>query len=739
MSCISRSTFFAVVVLAAFLFPPSARSAGFLETFGRSLLPSWPISSVGDPIGDDDLVRWRRIGQTCGGSNSSYAKFYSKPGMDPQDHVKNDPSRQKYAELPNFKFDSDYVCNDGDQTNYNGLLCASGDKRACQAVAEASSNGRFFRSPHRRWMWDTRCKDTKNRLVDDDAYPYVFIDLCANGFSPDMNLGVLLYTVATGDVQRYTAWLRWMDRISTTTELCKLDSNHKKIDGTCIHVEWPRWCEADLGYLKPGDDPGYSIDGRYGGVCMLRPWDALDFAVVNKATGTVPPSRMNSWEVESRSLIASSKEIMKALPVAGAQLGPIGQLPPLLIMSSVDGTYYPLHLDAERVLLRMMIRNPSLKMDNLPHLPGPNDIPGLMNLAASDASDPVSIKVAAATIAGRATWNPFYQLLAQGPTPAVRDAIVLKCPTAADEAAKTAKEEKDRIFAGYDWKTNAGWLWEKSTEVKDGVPDNDKRHGMGWDCVFVGNLYNKMRVKKPIVDELFALFQQYGNVVNVALNQATELVQLKDAEQKAAKKLLDESERSLAQAQDFVNEKYDEQKKATLDRLNELTSQISQLAQKQSSLEKQASDLRANAAQLPERVNQTVAGVCKKLGPFAPPQCQATKIISVVNQARVNQLNQVASLEQQISNIRNASIKDAQTKLKAANDLVAKLDTEVQTQRDQLQHKILQTAVNVARADLALRDHLLDEAKKQLTGAQKANAFVNGYSCVWKAGAKCDS
>ena len=181
-------------------------------------------------------------------------------------------------------------------------------------------------------------------------------------------------------------------------------------------------------------------------------------------------------------------------------------------MSSVDGDHFPIHLDAMRVLIRMMIRNPSLELNNLPDMPDINDmLPGMLNLAASDATDPISISASARTIASRVTWNPFYQLLAEGPTSSVRSLIIDRCPNTGDQPDKT------------------NWIWEKTPELDRGIPANDKRHSMGWDCVFVGKLYNKMRVKKDLSEELVNRFLKYADVLDASLKQISQTLQTAEA------------------------------------------------------------------------------------------------------------------------------------------------------------------------------------------------------------------
>ena len=127
-------------------------------------------------------------------------------------------------------------------------------------------------------MWSSRCFDPDFK----SRWRWKFNLNCAYGFSPDMNLGVLLYTLTTGDLGRYRAWLDWLDENAATTKLCKIDGDRIN---DCISVEWPRVCTDDLGN---GEEPGIAIYGRYGGKCALRPQDALDFAAVNEATFTAP-------------------------------------------------------------------------------------------------------------------------------------------------------------------------------------------------------------------------------------------------------------------------------------------------------------------------------------------------------------------------------------------------------------------------------------------------------------------
>jgi hypothetical protein len=88
-------------------------------------------------------------------------------------------------------FPSKQDCDDGDMTLFNGLLCASGDPRGCDAVHRAQgSDGRFWRSP-------SRVGHNRGQ---------------GNSFSRDMSLGVLLYLATTRDRGAAERWMRWIDR-----------------------------------------------------------------------------------------------------------------------------------------------------------------------------------------------------------------------------------------------------------------------------------------------------------------------------------------------------------------------------------------------------------------------------------------------------------------------------------------------------------------------------------------------
>jgi hypothetical protein len=138
-------------------------------------------------------------------------------------------------------------CDDGDMTLFNGLLCAAGDGRGCDAVRRAQgADGRWWRSP-RRIGW---------------TYPTYDVS-----FSPDQALGVMLYTTSTRDVSGFDRWVQWM-------------KDHRpcivEVGGSCFKKGWLRYCDDDIPdkrcTFRPGDctyvkAAGDYLGSKYANVC----------------------------------------------------------------------------------------------------------------------------------------------------------------------------------------------------------------------------------------------------------------------------------------------------------------------------------------------------------------------------------------------------------------------------------------------------------------------------------------
>jgi len=696
-------TFRTILIVSAIMHTSSQSVyAGVLD-----LLPSWPINDVGEEIPSELIRFWAgdqelgsgpgiRLGELCSGIAGEFSAFPSKAIVIPNANDPRDPLN------PND------LCGDGDQTTYNGMLCAAGIKEGCDAVRESQdSSGRWFRSPHRRWMWTARCPD-------EALHPDLYRDRCAHGFSPDMNLGVLLYVLQTKDRARYTRWLEWLDGNAATTVLCKLRNN--EIDFTdCVKVEWPRVCPEDLGYDK---DPGeFQIDGRYGGKCALRPPDALDFAAVNDALNIVAPERMSNWEVNSRALMGLADELASAIVPGLRELDPS----PLLVLSMVDQKNFPLHLDGVRVLIRMMIRNPDLRLSNLPDLPRPEDLsPGILDEISSDGTDPGSIHLAAKTLADRYPSNPFFVLLADGPSPSTRDLIVERCPR------RPGSERNENEFLQ---QVGNHWLWEKYPEEVGGqwgAPD----YSMGWDCVFVGALYNKMRIRKDLADELLDLFLQYSDPIGASLGQADQAAQAAQAAFGFQQNVYEEAQRALESAHRFIDTEYAELRNTATQTAQNALDELARLDQREQQLQSDIQDMVTRAATLPDTV---IEEFFEEFCPDWVPGCEIVKKTrEIANKAKSDLLEDIGELRTELSNLRNVTRTATHAALTAANQTIADLDIKFQSLTTDLAAGTLDASLQVAQVELELRQSVLVEARKVLADARRAHSRVQGLLAVWR-------
>jgi hypothetical protein len=120
------------------------------------------------------------------------------------------------------------ICDDGDMTLFNGLLCSAGVEIGCLGVAEAreSATGKWHRSPRIRVLG-------KNDRGNAD-------------FSPDMALGVTLYAIKKGAAAEVYQWLSW---ISENTP-CAIKGLHPCPE--TLKLE-PRFCELAECVIRPQD------------------------------------------------------------------------------------------------------------------------------------------------------------------------------------------------------------------------------------------------------------------------------------------------------------------------------------------------------------------------------------------------------------------------------------------------------------------------------------------------------
>lgn len=68
--------------------------------------------------------------------------------------------------------------------------------------------------------------------------------------------------------------------------------------------------------------------------------------------------------------------------------------------------------------------------------------------------------------------NPFYKLLKYGPTQDIKNQVIAQCP----------RFNSDLSFRRHQW------TWERATS------DEAWRESMGWDCIFISNLFEQLRI-----------------------------------------------------------------------------------------------------------------------------------------------------------------------------------------------------------------------------------------------------
>lgn len=235
-------------------------------------------------------------------------------------------------------------------------------------------------------------------------------------FSPDMALGVQLYLVKTRDIDSAWRWLMWLHgHVPCWVE----------IGGTCVvQAPAPRFCTDPP---KPGDSQNFE--------CTVRPGDAAALSA------TV------SWLQE--------KAGMQALPngTLRAYLGSTsGKAPSLLKLSAeCNKPGFSQHLVAVGILLERMMGSTD---------PALNEAAKLLTSGTTRNCDP--LKRTEYQTMGDPN-NAFFKFMVEGPTTAVRDQVLARCP----EPSRLPTPPLHQ------------WQWERA--------DADKawEHSSYWDCVFM--------------------------------------------------------------------------------------------------------------------------------------------------------------------------------------------------------------------------------------------------------------
>lgn len=454
----------------------------------ESPFPSWPIVSVGDPIPTALIQHWEssQISFACPGLNGHYDAFPSKRSTDDKN-------------TNNF-------CNHLDSTLFNGLLCAAGLEEGCRATQQAQNQytGMWTRSPRQRYVLATQCPKPPKTVGT-----VWYCKECVNSLSPDMGLGAMLYVIEKHDYAALNRWIQGVERTGRSTEICKR--------GSCRSFPWPRLSDDDHQCIAKNPDGTTNdlnskipkpVNGYSSGMSILKPGsDADDYDLITTTTRIRKGALLTKAIVDGDLLFAA---------VSGISPVPVLLPPPLRdsIAAQFVASDFPLHLEATRVLLRMMINNPKLSMNDLPDLPSLSQLSALPGSQLSSLSPPV-LHERARIISSRQPWNPFFSLLANGPTANVREKIIDACP----EQQDSLPEDRDAEV----------WRWETND-----AQEQDVAHSMGWDCVFVGLLFNKMRTRTDLNAQLMDLFKRYADPLKVSLdNLQSQLGDLQDAHDKA--------------------------------------------------------------------------------------------------------------------------------------------------------------------------------------------------------------
>jgi hypothetical protein len=269
-------------------------------------------------------------------------------------------------------------CNDGDMILFNGLLCAAGESLGCETVRRSTSATqseiegeelRFWRSP-RRALSNNMHLDGKERILRYGDSGTI------KSFSPDMELGVLLYAVTTGDRSSLERWFNWL-------------GHHRPLASDVGHVRsLPRYCNDNA--------------------CIMRPLDRdIDDAVFSAVVMHPPPDGIYNYYGKANELLVGGLLPLSflAIPVIVAAnvyfKMSVGDKLLLNTRVEIDGDAlgFPLHLDAVRAWLLIKIQHPD----------------------AEKAREAIRI------ISSRLPRNPFYRFLAGVPVQALVDDVRNAC------------------------------------------------------------------------------------------------------------------------------------------------------------------------------------------------------------------------------------------------------------------------------------------------------------------------
>lgn len=682
MSCPHVKIYLTILSIACTLLPRHATSAQFNWDGVEKYLPSWPITQVGSEIPPSLIATWEKSDNSfqCPGT-PEYHAFPSKPCVDGSPLCQSPPSPSP------LKPDD---CDDRDSNLFAGLLCAAGVSEGCQAVREAQdpSSGLWARSPRIRWKLANWCPSQQ------DQHTGEYCQICANAFSRDHGLGSMLYIAKTKDYRALSRWYNAMEALGKHGQLCK-------VGGGCAAFWWARYCDHDLGCIaltKDGKaDPNGSIEpptpistpfgSYYGNACMLLPvQDSGDYDLMARITGThMGPLMTNA--TQSDDLIQAEFTALLGTAITGTPTPIV--LPPNArdeISALASSSGFPLHLQATRILLRMVINNPDLKMSNLPPLPPDPAHAPLMPDSQLETLDPVQLHAEAKTLWAKEQWNPFFNLLANGPTESVKNAILKLCPASSDPPLLT------RLKAPVDWR------WE--TDQQDEL---DVSHSMGWDCVFVASLYNEMRVRQNLVAELQDYFEKYADPISVGLGSASNALDEANADSQKVYVLLQQAQAALDTAHSLVS--------------GALSQHLSDLRSQQKQLQGQVNSLNDQIKKAQDQLNKLLP-VCPG---HLPPLVTPYPCVSAADKA--NLVHALDSLTDQVRHLTS--------QLTDVSGQIANLSVRAGQAGVDLEKRTYENQIAQYQAAYDAQQKLVEQTSQRVKELKTSYDRVNGLLKVW--------
>lgn len=299
-------------------------------------------------------------------------------------------------------------CDDGDSTLFNGMLCASGDNRGCAAVQRSlaptggKEEARFWRSPRRA--------QTNNYHLESGS-PYYGDSGGAKTFSPDQELGVLLYAVTTNDRASVEQWFNWMDhnRPCVSSKLGSSDCGYRGLPRYCDHQD-----------------------------CTMRPIDRdMDDAIFGALGGTTPAGIRHYRKIvkEKSFVLTSILPFLQFLNIPIHIYLNMSVGDKVYLEASLNPLNFPMHLSAIRAWLLIKINH----------------------VDQQRARETIRL------IANKQPKNPFYQYLNEGETPKVVALVKQYCPA--------PNQSRGGDLVHWTWETDST-QWTIPAKIDNGRPSS---------------------------------------------------------------------------------------------------------------------------------------------------------------------------------------------------------------------------------------------------------------------------